>query len=40
MAAPLDPKLADILVRLLRLDDGGYETFHPYFSGGSEAKPN
>jgi hypothetical protein len=36
MAAPLDPKLADVLVRLLRLDDGNYETFHPYFSGGSE----
>lgn len=38
MTAPLDPKLADLLIRLLRLDEGNYDTFHPYFSGGSEGE--
>jgi len=38
MAAPLDPKLADLLIRLLHLDGGDYDTFHPYFSGGSEGE--
>jgi hypothetical protein len=38
MATPLDPKLADQLVRLLQLDGGNYETFHPYFSGESEGE--
>lgn len=38
MAAPLDPKLADLLIRLLQLDGGNYDTFHPYFSGGSEGE--
>jgi hypothetical protein len=38
MAAPLDPKLADLLIRLLQLDGGNYDTFHPYFSGDSEGE--
>jgi hypothetical protein len=33
MAPPLEPKLVDLLVRLVELDDGGYETFHPHFPG-------
>jgi hypothetical protein len=37
MAAPLDPKLADLLVRL-QLDDGNYDTFQLYFSGDSEGE--
>ena len=34
MAAPLEPKLADLLVRLVELDAGEYQTFVPSFSGG------
>jgi hypothetical protein len=34
MAAPLDPKLADLLVRLVNLDNDSYETFQPSFPGG------
>lgn len=33
MPAPLDPPLAELLVRLVSLDDGRYETFHPHFPG-------
>lgn len=33
MPAPLEPKLAELLVRLVELDDGSYETFHPHFPG-------
>lgn len=33
MAAPLEPKLAELLVRLVEMDDGNYETFQPYFPG-------
>jgi hypothetical protein len=33
MVAPLEPKLAELLVRLVEMDDGNYETFQPYFPG-------
>ena len=33
MSAPLEPKLAELLIRLVELDDGSYETFHPHFPG-------
>lgn len=36
MAAPIGPKFADLLIRLLQLDGGNYDTFRPYFSGGGE----
>jgi hypothetical protein len=33
MPVPLEPKLAELLIRLVELDDGSYETFHPHFPG-------
>jgi hypothetical protein len=33
MAAPLEPKLAELLIRLVEMDDGNYETFIPHFPG-------
>jgi hypothetical protein len=33
MSAPLEPKLAELLVRLVEMDDGNYETFIPHFPG-------
>jgi hypothetical protein len=33
MPAPLEPKLAELLIHLVEMDDGSYETFHPYFPG-------
>jgi hypothetical protein len=38
MASPLEPRLAVLLTRLIELDAGNYETFHPYFSGESGAE--
>jgi len=34
MASPLEPRLAELLIRLVTLDDGSYETFVPHFPGG------
>lgn len=34
MPPPLEPTLAELLIRLVALDDGRYETFHPHFPGG------
>jgi hypothetical protein len=34
VTAPLDPRLADLLIRLANLDNDKYVTFHPYFAGG------
>ncbi len=34
MSAPLEPPLAALLIRLVKLDDGQYETFQPHFPGG------
>jgi hypothetical protein len=33
MPAPLEPKLAELLIRLVEMDDGNYETFIPHFPG-------
>ncbi len=33
MPAPLEPALADLLIRLVELDDERYESFHPHFPG-------
>ncbi len=38
MSAPLDPTLAALLIRLVELDGGQYETFHPHFPGGGGRK--
>lgn len=38
MPAPLEPKLAELLIRLVELDDGSYETFHPHFPGDGPPK--
>lgn len=35
MSAPLEPKLAELLIRLTKLDADRYETFQPHFSGDS-----
>ena len=35
MSAPLEPPLAELLLRLVELDGGSYETFVPYVSGES-----
>lgn len=35
MSAPLEPPLAELLLRLVELDGGSYGTFVPYFSGES-----
>jgi hypothetical protein len=40
MPAPLEARLADLLIRLVELDDGQYETFHPHFPGGGGKKAN
>jgi len=31
--SPLEPKLAELLIRLVEMDDGSYETFIPHFPG-------
>lgn len=40
MPAPLEPTLAELLIRLVELDDGRYETFHPHFPGGGGREAN
>ncbi len=36
----MDPTLAALLIRLVELDDGRYETFHPHFPGGGGREAN
>lgn len=40
MPAPLEPTLAELLIHLVELDDGRYETFHPHFPGGGGREAN
>jgi hypothetical protein len=34
MQEELEPELAELLTRLVELDAGNYQTYHPYFEGG------